>query len=60
MALGVLIGLPPEAGIAMSLIKRVRDLFFGLPGLLSWQLLEGRSLRRRRRRSTADSAGEAG
>ena len=58
MALGVLLGLPPEAGIAMSLIKRGRDLFFGLPGLVSWQLLEGRSLWRRR--SRADTAGEAG
>ncbi len=42
-----LIGVPADAAIALSLIKRVRQLALGIPGLLSWQLFEGRRLRAR-------------
>lgn len=44
--LASLIGLSPETGLAISLTKRVRELSFGLPGLLAWQWAEGRLLRR--------------
>jgi hypothetical protein len=33
---------PAETALALSLIKRVADLAIGAPGLLAWQVLEGR------------------
>ena len=41
---GMIYGLPPEQGLALSLLKRVREVLLGLPGLLAWQLLEGKRL----------------
>jgi hypothetical protein len=38
--LGPLFGLPAEAALALSLIKRARDSIIGLPMLLSWQFVE--------------------
>ena len=40
--LGSFIGLSAETALALSLIKRVRELVLGLPGLLSWQISEGK------------------
>jgi putative membrane protein len=40
--LGPLFGLPAEAALALSLLKRARDIVIGVPVLLVWQLLEGR------------------
>jgi len=51
--LGPLFGLPPEAALALSLLKRGRDILIGVPILLSWQFVEGR----RTRRSGATSPG---
>lgn len=46
--LGPLFGLPAEAALALSLLKRARDVSIGVPMLISWQMSEGhRSLRRR-------------
>jgi putative membrane protein len=42
--LGALYGLPPQVALAVSLAKRFRELVLGLPGLLAWQILEGRRL----------------
>lgn len=42
--LGPLFGLPAEAALALSLLKRARDAAIGLPVLAAWQVLE---LRRR-------------
>ena len=42
--IGGLIGLGPEVSLALSLTKRVRDLLLGLPGLIAWQIAEGRRL----------------
>jgi len=39
-------GLPGEMGLALSLIRRGRDLVLGVPGLLVWQFWEVRRLRR--------------
>lgn len=39
--LGALFGLPPETALALSLLKRGRDLAIGVPALLAWQALEG-------------------
>ena len=40
--LGPLFGLPAEAALALSLLKRARDVAIGVPCLLSWQFVEGR------------------
>jgi putative membrane protein len=40
--LGPLFGLPAEAALALSLLKRARDLAVGVPTLLSWQIVESR------------------
>lgn len=40
--LGPLFGLPVEAALALSLLKRARDITIGVPVLLSWQLVESR------------------
>lgn len=42
--LGQLVGLSPEIGLSLSLMKRVRELMIGVPGLLVWQAAEGRLL----------------
>ncbi len=42
MVVGALVGVAPEIGLAVSLIKRLRHLAFGVPALLWWQGLEGR------------------
>lgn len=44
LLLAALFGLTPETGLALSLIKRLRELIIGGPGLLAWQLSEGRRL----------------
>jgi putative membrane protein len=45
--IGPLFGLPPEAALALSLLKRARDMVIGLPVLISWQLAESRRRLRR-------------
>jgi putative membrane protein len=42
--LGPLFGLGPELSLAVSLLKRARDLAIGVPTLLTWQGLEGARL----------------
>jgi putative membrane protein len=37
-----LVGVPAEAAIALSMLKRVRELAVGASGLLAWQWIEGR------------------
>jgi putative membrane protein len=32
---------PPEAALALSLVKRIPDLVIGVPGLIAWQVMEG-------------------
>lgn len=46
VVLGGLFGLPPDVALALSLLKRGRDLTIGVPALLIWQGTEGhRALR---------------
>jgi putative membrane protein len=40
-------GIPPEAALALSLVKRVPDLVIGVPGLIAWQAMEGWHFHRR-------------
>jgi putative membrane protein len=39
--LGGLFGLGPDTALALSLLKRARDLALGVPALLAWQFIEG-------------------
>ncbi|HME89137.1 MAG TPA: flippase-like domain-containing protein [Chthoniobacterales bacterium] len=43
---GSLLGIPGDTAFALSLIARVRELGLGIPGLICWQLIEGRRLLR--------------
>jgi putative membrane protein len=45
--IGTAFGLTPEMALAISLLKRARDLVIGLPALGTWQLAEGGRLWRR-------------
>jgi len=38
LAVGLLLGLPAEIALATALLRRLRELAFGIPGLLSWRL----------------------
>jgi putative membrane protein len=49
---GRLLGIPDYLAITLALIARVRELAIGIPGLITWQLIEARRLWRAR------SAGE--
>ena len=39
-----LFGLDPQTAVALSLLKRARDLTIGVPAMLVWQAIEGRRL----------------
>jgi putative membrane protein len=43
---GNLLGIPGDTAFALSLIARVRELALGIPGLIFWQVIEGRRLLR--------------
>jgi glycosyltransferase 2 family protein len=53
LLLGVGFGLTPEMSLALSLLKRGRDLAIGLPTIAIWQAMEGSRLWRRRSTATA-------
>jgi putative membrane protein len=44
-ALVPLFGLSPETGIAVSALRRARDIAVGIPALLAWQVIEARRIR---------------
>ena len=46
VVLGAFFGLGPESALALSLVKRARELTIGLPTLIVWQALEARFWRR--------------
>src|SRR5262249_901243 len=50
LVLGRLLGVPPDAALALSLIGRARDLIFGVRGLLAWRA--GAAAARGSRRAT--------
>jgi putative membrane protein len=39
--LGSILGISGEMALALSLLRRVRELALGIPGLIAWQLVEG-------------------
>lgn len=46
--IGGLLGLPASASLALSVLKRAREVVFGAPGLIAWQLAESRRFARAR------------
>jgi putative membrane protein len=59
IVLCAIFGVPPEAALGLSLVKRIPDLVLGVPGLLAWQAIEGRHFLNTRRRAGADGNGRA-
>ena len=49
--LGAMFGLSPEVALALSLLKRGREIATGLPCLIIWQSVESRRLWSRERRA---------
>jgi putative membrane protein len=49
--IGALVGLAAGPALAISLIKRGRDILIGLPALLLWQAIEGRAARKNAKRN---------
>jgi hypothetical protein len=45
MLLGHIMGFPPNVSIGLAVVKRVREIMTGLPGLATWSYLESRDLR---------------
>ncbi|MDR7036730.1 MULTISPECIES: flippase-like domain-containing protein [Methylobacterium] len=41
IALCAIFGIPAEAALALSLVKRLADLLVGVPGLVAWHVMEG-------------------
>lgn len=48
-----LVGVSPQGAIELSLLKRIRELTLGIPGLIAWQWIEGRRLFAPRLKETA-------
>jgi putative membrane protein len=44
LAIGALLGISAEMAMALALIRRVREVAFGLPGVIAWQWVEYRRL----------------
>jgi len=42
LLVGTLLSLPAEGALALALTRRVRELAFGIPGILAWQWFEAR------------------
>jgi putative membrane protein len=44
LVVGNLLGIPGEGAFALSLVARAREIGIGVPGLITWQLIEARRL----------------
>ena len=42
---GQMLGISPELSLAVSMVKRIREVAWGIPALLSWHYMEGRRAR---------------
>jgi putative membrane protein len=47
LLLGKMLGFPSDVSLSLALIRRVRELAIGVPGLIAWQFVEGHRLFRR-------------
>jgi putative membrane protein len=52
--IGHMIGIPYDTALAISLIRRARELALGIPGLITWQFIEGHRFLRNRKVQTAE------
>jgi len=52
-----LLGIGPQSALELALLKRVREVFLGVPGLVVWQLMEGRHAAQRLTRPPQASEG---
>jgi putative membrane protein len=46
VGVGRLFGIPAHVSLALSLVRRARDISIGVPALVSWQILEAKALRK--------------
>lgn len=44
IVVGAMLGIGGEAAMAFSVVRRVRELAFGIPGIIVWQWVEARRL----------------
>ncbi|WP_354687876.1 lysylphosphatidylglycerol synthase domain-containing protein [Cupriavidus necator] len=56
MLLGQALGMDAQVSLALALVKRAREILFGVPALLSWQWVELRRWRRGRAREAGRKA----
>jgi putative membrane protein len=54
-AMGTALGIGPEAGLALSLVKRARDFMIGVPVIIGWAIIEGRKFRKRENAKKKDA-----
>jgi putative membrane protein len=57
VAIGALIGYPPDLMIAVSLATRIREIVPSIPFLFFWQVTEGKSFRASLRKKSAEKLG---
>jgi putative membrane protein len=55
IGVGKLLGLSVQAALALALIRRTRELSFGIPGVITWQIIEARRAWLRRHPQVADA-----
>jgi hypothetical protein len=55
LVVGNLLGIPGEGAFALSLVARAREIGLGIPGLITWQVIEARRLWRGRARLAANA-----
>jgi putative membrane protein len=55
LVVGNLLGIPGEGAFALSLVARAREIGLGIPGLITWQVIEARRLWRVRARLAANA-----
>jgi putative membrane protein len=55
LVVGNLLGIPGEGAFALSLVARAREIGIGIPGLVTWQVIEARRLWRERARLAANA-----
>ncbi|MCW3478601.1 lysylphosphatidylglycerol synthase domain-containing protein [Neisseriaceae bacterium JH1-16] len=54
LLLGQMLGVSPQVSLSLALVKRAREVLFGVPALLSWQWLELRHWRHGNKQRHAD------
>ena len=60
MLLGELLGVRPQIALSLALVKRARELLYGIPALLWWQWLEFRHWRHVEKRRLGDRSPSGG